>query len=352
MNRGVFHSSNFVQQQQQMMEGRSPTWWSMHNNNMRPPPELTTFPLLPSSSSAFPHPNSNPETAAAPWQDGQDLPESWCQLLLGGIIGEEQDKYGLTPPFQTKKMENCVNQVPHDQVLLYPPAHLNDLKQELYAGSGYNLHSHETSDHEMIQQVSKSNSWSQVVLPASSPRSCVTSSFSTNMLDFSNKARHQTDNSSECNSTEAAPVFKKARVQGSSSPKSTLKVRKEKLGDRITALHQLVSPFGKTDTASVLQEAIGYIRFLQSQIEALSSPYLNTASANMRQQQPHPHPFSNESVMNKSKAAQDQGRDEEDSERKKDLRSRGLCLVPVSFTMHVGGDTGADFWAPALGGGF
>ncbi|KAH6781622.1 Prolyl oligopeptidase family protein [Perilla frutescens var. frutescens] len=44
-------------------------------------------------------------------------------------------------------------------------------------------------------------------------------------------------------------------------------LRKEKLGDRIKALHQLVSPFGKTDTASFLLEAIGYIRFLHGQIE-------------------------------------------------------------------------------------
>ncbi|CAL9751798.1 unnamed protein product, partial [Musa acuminata subsp. burmannicoides] len=54
-------------------------------------------------------------------------------------------------------------------------------------------------------------------------------------------------------------AFKKARLEGSSSPKSNPKVRKQKLGERITALHQIVSPFGKTDTASVLLEAIGYI---------------------------------------------------------------------------------------------
>ncbi|KAK1317088.1 hypothetical protein QJS10_CPA05g01250 [Acorus calamus] len=49
---------------------------------------------------------------------------------------------------------------------------------------------------------------------------------------------------------------------------------KEKMGERIMALQQLVSPFGKTDTASVLHEAMGYIRFLHDQVQVLSSPYL------------------------------------------------------------------------------
>ncbi|PHU24391.1 Transcription factor bHLH68 [Capsicum chinense] len=64
-------------------------------------------------------------------------------------------------------------------------------------------------------------------------------------------------------------------------PDHSSEVRKEKLGDRITALHQLVSPFGKTDTASVLSEAIGYIRFLQAQIQALSSPYMGNVAGSM-----------------------------------------------------------------------
>ncbi|OVA02037.1 Myc-type [Macleaya cordata] len=52
-----------------------------------------------------------------------------------------------------------------------------------------------------------------------------------------------------------------------------VKVRKEKLGERITALQQLVSPFGKTDTASVLHEAMGYIRFLHDQVQ-LNTQYM------------------------------------------------------------------------------
>ncbi|GMH00094.1 hypothetical protein Nepgr_001933 [Nepenthes gracilis] len=47
--------------------------------------------------------------------------------------------------------------------------------------------------------------------------------------------------------------------------------RKEKLGDRIVVLQQLVSPYGKTDTASVLLEAVQYIRFLHEQFKVSPS---------------------------------------------------------------------------------
>ncbi|GAU10972.1 hypothetical protein TSUD_112660 [Trifolium subterraneum] len=153
------------------------------------------------------------------------------------------------------------------------------------------------------------------------------------------------------------------QILNPSSRVPIMDVRKEKLGDRITALHQLVSPFGKTDTASVLLEAIGYIRFLQSQIEALSSPYLDTAaSKNMMRNQHSVH------VERNSVFPEDPGQLLDDSGLKrkgapipnqnaeankaKDLRSRGLCLVPVSCTQHVGSENGADYWAPAFGNGF
>ncbi|XP_062174157.1 transcription factor bHLH153 [Alnus glutinosa] len=94
------------------------------------------------------------------------------------------------------------------------------------------------------------------------------------------------------------------------------KERKEKLGERIVALQQLVSPYGKTDTASVLWEAMEYIQFLHEQVKVLSAPYLQSSSTKMQELGAY------------------------------SLRGRGLCLVPVSCTAGVARSNGADIWAP------
>ncbi|MQL91353.1 hypothetical protein Taro_023964 [Colocasia esculenta] len=123
-----------------------------------------------------------------------------------------------------------------------------------------------------------------------------------------------------------APVAKKARPEPRSST-SPLKVRKEKLGDRVAALQQLVAPFGKTDTASVLTEAVGYIKFLQEQVQTLSMPYLRSSG------------------KNKIRTAQGVPSEEKD-ETKQDLRSRGLCLVPLSYTSYFTSESGSA-WSPS-----
>ncbi|KAE8676991.1 bHLH123 protein [Hibiscus syriacus] len=100
------------------------------------------------------------------------------------------------------------------------------------------------------------------------------------------------------------------------------KARKEKMGDRITALQQLVSPFGKTDTASVLSEATEYIKFLHEQVSVSCHQHLVI-----------PDP-------------------EKSNDPEGHLRSRGLCLVPVSSTFPLTHDSPVDFWTPTLGSTF
>lgn len=118
---------------------------------------------------------------------------------------------------------------------------------------------------------------------------------------------------------------KKCKKNQDKSSVGIAKVRKERLGERIAALQQLVSPYGKTDAASVLHEAMGYIKFLQDQIQVLCSPYL----------------------INYSLDGGAVTGDVMPGKKVRDLRSRGLCLVPVSSTVHVENSNGADLWSPA-----
>ncbi|KAK6939498.1 hypothetical protein RJ641_029029 [Dillenia turbinata] len=125
--------------------------------------------------------------------------------------------------------------------------------------------------------------------------------------------------------TKASQVTAKKPRSESRTSCPPFKVRKEKLGDRIAALQQLVAPFGKTDTASVLMEAIGYIKFLQNQVETLSVPYMKS----------------------RNKASRPPPRDDGNEEPKQDLRSRGLCLVPLSCISYVTNDGGCPgVWPP------
>ncbi|KAF0933713.1 hypothetical protein E2562_019193 [Oryza meyeriana var. granulata] len=390
MDRGVLHKSSALVGE--MGEGHG--WWSV--NNLRPPfveqlhnPSL----FLPSSTTATPSSSSSPlhsfsslllsnhyplptttTSAAAPWHDsgsrqGQHLHESWSHILLGGLSNGEEG--------YNKNWEGQV---------LFPTTPAAGAEADHGSNSYNNIYSTTTShgsstSDDASQLVARSSPWGgihhhhnalQQQASASSPRSsCITSTTSlgsNNMLEFSNNSSPR-----ECISTASGAAFKKARTQEPSPAQSTAKVRKEKLGDRITALHQLVSPFGKTDTASVLLEAIGYIRFLHGQIEALSSPYLGNGGSNngggsSKLQQPEatrvqgernsifpedPGQLLHDNAM-KKRGQPDQ--DESCEEAKtRDLRSRGLCLVPVSCTVDVGVDSGpADYWAapPAFGIGF
>ncbi|KAG6506773.1 hypothetical protein ZIOFF_032102 [Zingiber officinale] len=118
----------------------------------------------------------------------------------------------------------------------------------------------------------------------------------------------------------------------------------------------------KTDTASVLHEAIEYIKFLHNQVRVLSAPYLKNG-----------HPVPQMKVIRSMEyiivpfleyllliiiiiillRRQDSEKSKECVAQNQDLRSRGLCLVPISSTFAVANEIPTDFWTPTfMGGGF
>lgn len=119
----------------------------------------------------------------------------------------------------------------------------------------------------------------------------------------------------------------KNREEGSvSSVKRAKARRRQRLGEGIVTLQQLVCPYGKTDAASVLHEAMGYIRFLQEQVKVLCFPYLQCQ---------HPSP--------ECRPCDDGGI--QPGQSTKGLRSKGLCLVPVDHITHISNSNGADLWS-------
>ncbi|KAL6218933.1 hypothetical protein ACLB2K_012140 [Fragaria x ananassa] len=151
------------------------------------------------------------------------------------------------------------------------------------------------------------------------------SSTSTKVASSSSKSNHQKKrNGVAQEKVQCAKENTEADQRSSKKPKTDKPAagkKREKLGERILALQQLVSPFGKTDTASVLHEALGYIRFLHDQVQVLCSPYLQRLP----------------SLPEGGDGAGKGG----------DLRSRGLCLVPMDYTAHVANNNGADYWSSA-----
>ncbi|CAD5171544.1 unnamed protein product [Musa acuminata subsp. malaccensis] len=122
--------------------------------------------------------------------------------------------------------------------------------------------------------------------------------------------------------------LKKPKPDGSMVSSQKLQEPKVKIAEKVSALQQLVSPFGKTDQASVLMETITCITVLQKQVQLLSAPYLKSSAS-------------------KEQNSWGELERKEKAEAKYDLRSRGLCLVPVASIPQVHRESNRpDYWMP------
>ncbi|KAL4281466.1 hypothetical protein GQ457_03G038640 [Hibiscus cannabinus] len=77
-------------------------------------------------------------------------------------------------------------------------------------------------------------------------------------------------------------------------------------------------------------EAIGYIKFLKKQVETLSVPYMK--------------PYRNKTSRSKQGGST---MEDEHEEAQRDLRSRGLCPVPLSCMSYVSSGSAGGIWPPS-----
>ncbi|KAJ9540005.1 hypothetical protein OSB04_026511 [Centaurea solstitialis] len=109
--------------------------------------------------------------------------------------------------------------------------------------------------------------------------------------------------------------------------------RSQKLADKITALQKLVSPYGKTDTASVLQEAHISIKLLHDQIKV---HFIFSKREFLREKPleaiiPIEVFFGEQNLVQKTQTSMINVGPLQFQEAETDLHKRGLCLVPISI---------------------
>ncbi|KAI5083260.1 hypothetical protein GOP47_0003003 [Adiantum capillus-veneris] len=142
--------------------------------------------------------------------------------------------------------------------------------------------------------------------------------------------------------------------------------RRERIAERLRALQELVPDSNKTDKASMLDEIIGYVKFLQMQVKCLSMCRLGgagaavplladlpgegasnfLAAANLAQAHAGALGASQEGMaMAERQVAQLM--DEDMSAAMQYLQSKGLCLMPISLATAISSTGARQQAAPA-----
>ncbi|MCO5599256.1 hypothetical protein L7F22_053357 [Adiantum nelumboides] len=150
----------------------------------------------------------------------------------------------------------------------------------------------------------------------------------------------------------AKPRVRARRGQATDPHSIAERNRRERIAERMKALQELVPDSNKTDKASMLDEIIGYVKFLQMQVKCLSMCRLGGAGvgapllADLPAEGAANFIAANLAQANGVAAASQDGiafaerqvarlMDEDMSAAMQYLQSKGLCLMPISLATAI-----------------
>ncbi|KAI5079907.1 hypothetical protein GOP47_0005386 [Adiantum capillus-veneris] len=140
----------------------------------------------------------------------------------------------------------------------------------------------------------------------------------------------------------ARPRVRARRGQATDPHSIAERLRRERIAERMKALQELVPNANKTDKASMLDEIIDYVKFLQLQVKVLSMSRLGGAGAvapliadfSAEGQNNHAATLSSSAFQDGMVVAERQVArlmEEDMGSAMQFLQAKGLCLMPVSL---------------------
>ncbi|XP_057767158.1 bHLH transcription factor RHL1-like [Salvia miltiorrhiza] len=156
------------------------------------------------------------------------------------------------------------------------------------------------------------------------------------------------------------PKVRARRGQATDPHSIAERLRRERIAERMKSLQELVPNANKTDKASMLDEIIDYVKFLQLQVKVLSMSRLGGAAAPppplAPDNSPEGRPTASSSANNNSKegmgATEQQVAkllEEDMGSAMQYLQGKGLCLMPISLATAV--STATSHSRPLCGNG-
>ncbi|XP_010447636.1 PREDICTED: transcription factor bHLH69-like [Camelina sativa] len=200
--------------------------------------------------------------------------------------------------------------------------------------------------------VDSRNQITMIPLSHNHPNDALFNGFSTGSLPFhlpqgsggqtQSQATASTTTGGTTGPTQTKPKVRARRGQATDPHSIAERLRRERIAERMKSLQELVPNGNKTDKASMLDEIIDYVKFLQLQVKVLSMSRLGGAasvSSQISEDASGSHENTSSSGENQTaKMTEHQVAklmEEDMGSAMQYLQGKGLCLMPISLATTI-----------------